>query len=1163
MSGITGTGGNDNLNGGAGDDVMNGGAGNDQMSGGAGNDIMDGGTGNDQLNGGSGNDILNGGSGNDVLNGDSGNDTLIYTLAENGGATDVYTGGSGIDTVRLQLTAAEWVRADVQAQIAAYLQHLATVKVNQNSGEVSNGSASDFTFVFSGGTRLTVQMMEKLDVWVDGQPFDFHAPFIAAADGAGAVTEDGANPTLSDSGTINFLDVDWSQTQTASASPCSGNPLGGTLTASVTNAATGDGSGVVTWSYSVANSVTQYLGAGETAVETFKVTITDSSGKKSVQTITVTVTGTNDAPVLTVDQSGGVTEDANGATLTDTGTLSFTDVDVNDLHSVSTSYNGDASWSGGSLTAAEVAAVTSGFSADSNSWDYSMANNALNFLAAGETITLSFTVTVTDDSGAGNNSDSKVVTLTLTGSNDAPVVTGAVLSTVDEDDANPATVNLLANASDPDRTDDVDTASVAYSVSAGTWAPAVSYSVDNETGALTLDPHQFNALGANESIQLTFTYNVVDGNGGVTPTTAVLTVTGSNDAPILNAAVSPLIGDVDENAGAPVGAVGTLVSDLVNLNPPSGGLDNVTDADHSATTGVAITGADGSNGTWWYTTDNGAHWTQFDPVSDSSALLLAADSGTRVYFQGDSNFSGTVDDALTYRAWDRTSGTAGNYANTTVNGGSTAFSSATDSVDITVNSANEDPVVVGDRIIVSNSTTVTIPVSALLGNDTDIDGLELAITGVGNAAGISGLTLNPDGTITFTSGATAGATAGSFTYTVADGAGGTSTGTVTIDIRATGNNADTINLGSAGTYQASYLDGRGNGDNFTGGAPGDIFVGGLGADMLTGGAGNDLLIGGDNNDTLDGGAGNDVLRGGIGNTDTMNGGAGTEDLLDFSDGTSAVTFTLVQSSGSTAITNGTGGLGNNDTYMNMEGVIGTSLGDNLTGSAGNDILRGGGGNDTLNGAGGSDLLDFSDGAAGINFTLVNNGSGTVFNSGAAGLGTDTYSGFEGVIGTAYDDTLTGSASADQLRGGEGSDVIAGLAGDDRIVGGGGADTLTGGADNDTFVFNSAPNAVDTITDFNASESAASEDIIELSLATFTALTTTAGNTLSASEFASANGTGADDTFAAGVHVIYDSATGNLYYDSDGGSSANRTLIATITQTNPSDTLDFNDIRVGT
>jgi Ca2+-binding RTX toxin-like protein len=384
---------------------------------------------------------------------------------------------------------------------------------------------------------------------------------------------------------------------------------------------------------------------------------------------------------------------------------------------------------------------------------------------------------------------------------------------------------------------------------------------------------------------------------------------------------------------------------------------------------------------------------------------------------------------------------------------------------------------------------VTIAASSLLANDTDVDGLSLSITGVSGATGITGLTLNADGSISFTSGPTAGATAGSFEYTVSDGAGGTAIATATIDVRSvnSANGVDTIDLTLSGGYDVSYIDGRGGADNVTGGAAGDIFIGGTGngADTLTGAAGNDLLIGGDGNDTLSGGAGNDVLRGGLGNNDSMDGGAGSEDMLDFSDGSLAVNFTLVQSSGSTSITNGTGGLGNNDTYANMEGVIGTGLGDTITGSSGNDIIRGGAGNDTLNGAGGADLIDFSDGGAGINFTLVNNGVGTVFNTGAANLGTDTYSGFEGVIGTAFADTLTGSASADQLRGGGGNDILDGAGGIDILIGGAGADTMTGGAGSDTFVYRSGDaSAVDTITDFTAGAGGDVLDIADLLTGTF-------------------------------------------------------------------------------
>ena len=164
------------------------------LNGGAGSDTLSGGGGSDLLNGGSGNDILDGGSGSDTLNGDSGNDILIYKLAENAGAGDLYTGGSGIDTVRLMLTNAEWLNDAVQVQLARYFAHLATVQTN-NQGEVSNGSSRDFTFNFGSSTTLTVQMMEKLQVYVDGVVvIDLDKPIIDVTDStvAGSVVEDGS-----------------------------------------------------------------------------------------------------------------------------------------------------------------------------------------------------------------------------------------------------------------------------------------------------------------------------------------------------------------------------------------------------------------------------------------------------------------------------------------------------------------------------------------------------------------------------------------------------------------------------------------------------------------------------------------------------------------------------------------------------------------------------------------------------------------------------------------------------------------------------------------------------------------------------------------------------------------------------------------------------------
>ena len=78
------------------------------------------------------------------------------------------------------------------------------------------------------------------------------------------------------------------------------------------------------WSYEVANDKVQYLKEGETKVETFTVHSADGTSHEVV----VTITGTNDLPVIAGDDHGAVTEDATTPTLTDSGTLTLTDLDA-------------------------------------------------------------------------------------------------------------------------------------------------------------------------------------------------------------------------------------------------------------------------------------------------------------------------------------------------------------------------------------------------------------------------------------------------------------------------------------------------------------------------------------------------------------------------------------------------------------------------------------------------------------------------------------------------------------------------------------------------------------------------------------------------------------------------------------------------------------------
>ncbi len=123
-------------------------------------------------------------------------------------------------------------------------------------------------------------------------------------------------------------------------------------------------------------------------------------------------------------------------------------------------------------------------------------------------------------------------------------------------------------------------------------------------------------------------------NGGTTAfstatETASIVVTDVNDAPVLDAARTPVLNAMNEDAGVPVGAVGTLVSSLVDFQLPGGPSRQRSDDDIGSLLGIAITGANSANGTWHYSTNDGTSWQILGSVSDGNARLLAANSSTR------------------------------------------------------------------------------------------------------------------------------------------------------------------------------------------------------------------------------------------------------------------------------------------------------------------------------------------------------------------------------------------------------------------------------------------------------------------------------------------------------------------------------------------------------
>ncbi|HEX7792311.1 MAG TPA: VCBS domain-containing protein, partial [Afipia sp.] len=262
----------------------------------------------------------------------------------------------------------------------SFLKSLVTI--NQTTGEVTF-DRTKFNFLDDGQTATIV-----IDIVSKSGPDTKHvqvpvtitgtndAPTIVVGDAAhptviaGAVTEDtpAGAACLAANGTIAFQDVDLTDAHTASAAFTSSSS---TLPGFVANSEIGhftidpvsenttdaDPDGTVGWHFKLDDNdpKLQSLAEGQTITQTYTITIGDGDAAVQ-QVVTITITGTNDAPVLNADTTAihHVSEltDSTGATTADVanGTLSFADIDLSDTHVASATLDGDPTssivWSG-------------------------------------------------------------------------------------------------------------------------------------------------------------------------------------------------------------------------------------------------------------------------------------------------------------------------------------------------------------------------------------------------------------------------------------------------------------------------------------------------------------------------------------------------------------------------------------------------------------------------------------------------------------------------------------------------------------------------------------------------------------------------------------------------------------------------------------------------
>ncbi|MFI8729385.1 beta strand repeat-containing protein, partial [Stutzerimonas kunmingensis] len=343
------------------------------------------------------------------------------------GAVSAATDGSAIVLSVTTTSAGEAVSFDWQFATSDYLpfNDFAFVQVNgqpvqvlsnvASVGNYGNSGIQSFSYQFGAPGTYTL-VLGVADAGDNGYNSTLSLSNLSAnaalSLSAGAVTPTTNGWTLTTNGASNADLAGLLQVGTVTGQLVASDvDQGATLTFSVSGTApagfslSSDGR----WTFDATNSAYDSLAAGATQDLVIPYQVTDEHGGVADSTLTITITGTNDAAVISGDVAQSAAETDTPLTLN--GTLTSTDVD-----------NADNSFTAASLVGTNGTLTL----AANGQWTF-VANSAFNELNVGEQVQETFTVTSID----GTEQD---VTVTITGTNDAAVISGDVAQSAAETD---------------------------------------------------------------------------------------------------------------------------------------------------------------------------------------------------------------------------------------------------------------------------------------------------------------------------------------------------------------------------------------------------------------------------------------------------------------------------------------------------------------------------------------------------------------------------------------------------------------------------------------------------------------------------------------------------------------------------------------------------------